>query len=613
MIECWADRFQSIKKSGIRASKRAARLACGKNHSLLLDGEEIPYEHISTAFECLSSKKVTYTRPGSQRRTSISIDVGKDRFAYHRFENGDFEYTVNGALHCATGPAKRIGDADEYYRYGALHNELGPAVKTPKWQAFFLDGRDVSIVDFIEKSPKSTHSWGVRGDKSFTISKLKDLAVMRGVDGTVALLSASDGKSNIDDLLLDIVGTRLHGYNVTSYAHVGTAILPIYNYLNSDSGNWDISHELDSSNISYEKSDGSSALLSYSKITNNLGFYLRLPNDYERSFVTDFSFNSERKSTLVKTQFPNIEIHRNSDGRLHRIDGLAVVIPESSPSQPRYEGYFLYGTWLHKDEYERFDPITNSISFKDECGRYHRTDGPAIIDISPHGEANRYWFESGKPLSGPIVMEKIELINLAGTTMPTYTNLNASQDLRQNKFEEALKRVAKRAVANKSGHGAEKMEIKIEKAGEANTSPSDSRLRQVASGAKLGLQKAALRIGSQKVAEKVVELTSPTDNVVIQRIVQVALLLGTAELTERLPDGAASRVGLTEARREGYGSLARYIAGETLGRDVGDIASFVAPMLLDKLQGVSAEDISELTFEAEAAEKLEAQTTATLK
>jgi hypothetical protein len=585
----------------------------------MLDGEEIPYEHLPLAFECLSSRKVIYnkTKAGGSRRISYSIDLGKERFAYHKYDNGDFEFTFRNLLHCALGAAKRYGSTVEFYKNGALHNEAGPAIIEPLGKRYFLEGQEVSLTDFIERSPKSSHSWGVRGDSSFTTAKLDNLAVVRGVDGTIALLSASQGETNVDDLLLDLVGTRLPGYKVFAYENIGHAIAPLYSYLQLDRGTWKVNAYPEATKAIYERPDGSKAILSYSKNTHCLAFKIKVPGGQTYSAVTDFGFDTSKHHTSALSRFPSVEIHRDETGNLHNVLGPAVKLPATTPHASTYEAYFLHGLQVNRAEHTRYDTDSKSITFINSAGLYHRHDGPAIIDFLPHGETLKYWFENGSMVIGPSSSEidAGQLINLAGTAMPTYTDLKVKQEQRQNKFEEALKRVAKRSAEVKEGinlRGAA-MDTKTTKHGEAPATTSDSRMKQVTSGAKLGLQKAVLRVGSQKVAEKIVEAASPTDNVVVQRIVQLALLLGTAELAERLPDGAASKVGFTEERREGYGGLARYVAGETLGRDAVDIVSFVAPMLLDKLQGISAEEIAELTADAEEVERLEAQVTSNSK
>ena len=594
----WSFKLDGIKSSTPLAKKRAERVSIGANCSLRCDDCEVPYKFLPKLFECVSTRKIIYKRADGSKRTVYTIEVGNDKAQYHKYSNGDYELTYNGVLHCSSGPARRVGGTAEYYRKGTLHNEIGPAIEGPSL-SYFLDGRELELLEFIENSPQSTHSWGCRNDQFFTVAKLGEFAVVRGLDGTVALLKKSEEPSNIDDLVLDLIGARVRGYKVTAYHNVGSSIAPLYRYFKNDRVKWECDFTIDKSSASYQMPDGSSASLSFDKNTHILTTAICLPNDYNRKFSTNFGFDQS-----IYPVFPKIEIYRDLDGHLHREGAPAISLKYDHLTIDRY---YIRGFEVSGESAIKYDPSSESIIFKDSNGNYHSTDGPAIVDLSTPGMASKLWFEDGK-----FVRMESELINSQETAMSTYTDLTAKQDDRQNKFEEALKRVAKRAsdVAESSG---DKMGTKTTKYGDPEAMPHDSRFKQVTFGAKLGLQKAALRIGSQKVAEKIVEAASPVDNVVVQRIVQLALLFGTAELAERLPNGAASKIGLTEDRREGYGGLARYVAGETLGRDAVEIVSFVAPMLLEKLQGISAEEIAELTTDAAEVEALESSTITTLK
>jgi hypothetical protein len=594
------DEIKSWHRTKLRSS---GRISLGRNDSILLDGEEIPYEFLPKAFDVLSESS-RYSREAGVQKISKSISVGEKKFTYHRYTNGDSNFTLNGALHCSSGPALIVGGRTEFYNNGGLHNTRGPAIKDGDSEFYYLDGRQVSLSELIEKSPHSEHSWGCRGNQSFYISKLNDHAVIRGLDGTVALLKKSNEGNSVDDFLLEVVGSRLPGYRVIMYENIGPKLRPIYKYLAKDKASWRTDFYTHASWISYRATEGSFASLCLDKDTHKLSFKVTLPDETRREWRLDYSFDDPMPPNDERS-FPQIEINRDSSGRLSSRDGPAIKIRDTLGNIRRF---YIDGLQISEDEFGHFDEVQNAIVYKDTNGRTHRTDGPAIIDFNKQENPARYWFEDGVLIDGPETLDSREIINSTGTTMPTYTDLNVKQNDMQNKFEEALKRVAKKANAAKSGSnnlGGDGMEIKTTKYGDARASTSDSRVKQVTSGAKLGLQKAALRIGTKKVAEKIVEAASPTDNVVIQRIVQLALLLGTAELAERLPDGAASKVGLTEERREGYGGLARYVAGETLGRDAVDIVGFVAPMLLDKLQGISAEEIAELTADAEEVERQE--------
>jgi hypothetical protein len=615
MVTDWNSKLNELKLTSLTYEHLLNRLSVSYRDSIQVDGEEVPYEHLPLLFEKLSYTRREWVSGRDQDKKSFYLRIGSKEFGYTVCANGDTEYNVNGKLHCALGPAAQKNGERFYYKHGQLHNDAGPAIDDGTNKSYFLDGKLLSLIEFVENSPKSRHTWGTRGTGTFTSSQLGEHAVVRGMDGTVALLAASNEPPNIDDLILDLVGARIPGYRVALYENIGYSIAPLYSYLQHDSSPWKTVCHPEYTRASYSAKDGTRAVLFYSKTRNTLSYRFKGKNGSVYSSLTDFAFDpfSTRPST-ASYSFPAIEVHRSEDGSLHNPRGPAINLPHISNRSDAQQLYYLNGVEVSKEEHSRYDSVTQSIVFKNSDGNYHRVDGPAIIDFLPQGEVTKYWFENGQMIPGSPQTEKPKLINLAGTEMPTYTDLNVKQEQRQNKFEEALKRVARRQneAKDRDNLGGE-METKTTKHGEAAAATSDSRVRQVTAGAKLGLQKAALRVGSQKVAEKIVEVASPADNVVVQRIVQLALLLGTAELAERLPDGAASKVGFTEQRREGYGGLARYVAGETLGRDAVDIVSFVAPMLLDKLQGISAEEISELTSDAEEFERLESQVAASSK
>lgn len=581
MQEEIASKLSRLKETVPSARERVAGLTIDYCGRLLLDGEEIPYYLLQTTFEALSLHKIIYNKSNAAKRTAYHIDLGQDRLLLNKFDNGNFEYLLNGTLHCASGPAARYGETSKYYYRGALHNLSGPAIDSPTEKLYYIDGKSVSLIDWIERNPDATYAHGTRGERDFSITKTPRYAVVKGLDGTVALLEKSDEEPNVDDFLLELVAARVPGYKVIKYEKLGFNLNPVYNYIKNDLSDWRVGFYKDTSRIAYSNPDGSRAILSLSKKTHILSYKTKLPTREFFSCTTDFGFDPDFQKG--RQFFPGAIIHRDTLKRLHRLDGPAVNIENVLKS------YYINGSMLSEEEHSNSSKLYSSAE----------TISKDYIDL---------WKQESYLTNNNNKTENRELINLSEKSMPTYTNVNLKDD-RQTKFEEALKRVKVRKASAVTYEG-ERMEVKTLKHGEAKATTADSRFRQVASGTKLGLQKAALRIGSQKAAEKIVETASPTDNVVVQRIVQLALLLGTAELAERLPDGAASKVGLNEERRQGYGGLARYVAGETLGRDAVDIVSFVAPMLLENLQGISAEDITDLTQDAEEVERLEAQTQA---
>jgi hypothetical protein len=589
------DKLKAIKSSKVDWKVRAERVSLTNSRSLVLDGEEIPYDLLPTVFETLSHQKIVYHKSNGLNRTCYSLNIQEDKFQFNRFDNGDFEYTVNGVLHCANGPAKRTATTEEFYKRGALHNAAGSAVVSSDGsKKYYLDGLELSLHAFLERSPLAKHTFGIRGDKSFAISKLGEYASFSGLDGTIALLEKSNEQHNVDDFLLDLVGSHIPGYKVFVYENLGRNLLPVYNYLQNDKSDWKVSLGSEVSRASYDLEDGTRAVLSFSKKTSKLTHKIRLPSgDYHYS-TTNFSYDP---LGLIANEvlFADTSMTRDLSNRLHSTKSAAVKFGA-------LEHFFIHGRKVSHEEFVRFDDKTDSISFRNAAGNLHRPDGPALINFNMDGSTSEYWFRNGILIE---TSKEAQLINSTEKTMTAYTELNMENKDSQSKFEEALKRVAKKAKAPDPYTG-EPMEVKTVKHGEAKAATTDSRRKQVFSGAKVGMQKAALRIGSKKVAEKIVEAVAPTDNVVFEKIAQLALLLGSAELAERLPDGPASKVGLTEARRANFGGMARYLAGETLGRDAVSIVDFVAPLLLDKLQGITAQEISELTEDAQEVERLEA-------
>ena len=74
-------------------------------------------------------------------------------------------------------------------------------------------------------------------------------------------------------------------------------------------------------------------------------------------------------------------------------------------------------------------------------------------------------------------------------------------------------------------------------------------------------------------------------------LVQLMILLTSAELVERLPNSVGDKIGLSEDRRESFGGLSRFVSGEILGTKAVDIVTDLAPTLLDALRTMSATDI----------------------
>lgn len=127
----------------------------------------------------------------------------------------------------------------------------------------------------------------------------------------------------------------------------------------------------------------------------------------------------------------------------------------------------------------------------------------------------------------------------------------------------------------------------------------DSRLSQLSGGLTTGLKKGTAKIVSGKAAAALAKHLPMNDQFPMEKLSQLVMLIGAGEIVERAPDGAASKVGLTKERRDAIGEMTRQLSGEILGRDAVALFSKLAPMLLDGISNISAEDINDVVNHAQ--------------
>lgn len=132
---------------------------------------------------------------------------------------------------------------------------------------------------------------------------------------------------------------------------------------------------------------------------------------------------------------------------------------------------------------------------------------------------------------------------------------------------------------------------------------SGSKVSQLKNGFVFGFKKQVIHNSSHLLAEKVIDLTPMKGNQWSERALQICFLLGLAEIIERMPEGMAERLKLTEDARLNFSSICRYISGESMGRDLVDIATNVLPHITEILKGVTTEELSEMADEFEKAQE----------
>ena len=152
-----------------------------------------------------------------------------------------------------------------------------------------------------------------------------------------------------------------------------------------------------------------------------------------------------------------------------------------------------------------------------------------------------------------------------------------------------------RKVTKKEGIGMEEQKI-IRNAPDAE----GSRTSQVYNGFKFGFKKGVVNNGSMAIAKKMASFSSTfEDSEVMQRFVQVCILLGTAEMVDRMPESLAEKAHMSEEFRLDAASLCRYISGENLGRDAVDFAANILPLFKEVLSNISAEELTSFQEELE--------------
>lgn len=122
-----------------------------------------------------------------------------------------------------------------------------------------------------------------------------------------------------------------------------------------------------------------------------------------------------------------------------------------------------------------------------------------------------------------------------------------------------------------------------------------SKVSQVKNGFVFGFKKQLVNNSSAALAKKINAVTPFADNRWGDRLWQICLLLGLAEIFQKMPEGIASKIRMDEDARMDMAVHLRYLAGEQIGRDIVEIAQFVLPMVIEMVKDFSAEEIEEFS------------------
>ena len=649
------DKIKELCDSGVMRSNHRKRIGLDMDGRLTIDSIVIPHSLLSHFFACAYAIKSINSKESKKfpfKGIKYDIITNGQLLSLIEHRDGFKELYLDESLHCLNGPARynAADNVQEYYVYGKLHREEGPAQNTEDKRIYALDGERLSLLEFIQANPLSEKITRFRGNGKYTIYKWQEYAVVCGLDNTTALLRKHSGAVEEDGLIIEAISENLDDYQVLYYNEMGNVGGPMYTFIRS-LGRWDHNSAEDSFREIESQTDDSVTTLHYSRDTNELAVQSSVFNE-TFDIRIDLSFNKD----IVKSILPDVFVKRDRYGRKHCIDGPAVLTP-SGKSQYHLHGvhitqeafdsaslekktgmlywtdeqgqfhnnnwlpakilptgeshyyhhgllhsdifpaieipgdgfhlgvYYLYGNEVSAEEFSNFRPEPREISFWKD-GKLHRKDAPARIRFSEDGSNIKEYWSNGQQLA--FVSDQIPKNPLVAVARQDNSNMTIPKLIL--KTDKLGNPSLKDKIEQEKGA---KMNVKFIRPGASNSNAGDSRKDQIFSGAKLGAKKGVIRVASEKASAALASHLPMSDSIAMKRLVQLSLLLVSAELVERLPGGVGDKIGLDQSRRESFSGLSRFVSGEVLGRDAVNIVTTLAPTLLDALKQLSTSDIAE--------------------
>jgi len=309
--------------------------------------------------------------------------------------------------------------------------------------------------------------------------------------------------------------------------------------------------------------------------------------------------------------------HHN--GLLHNSLLAAIVIPANDFNISRY---FVYGNEISGPEFARYSCVSETIEYRDSFRRLHRENGPARMSFEQDGSYKNEYFYEGERHNirgpavecengsfeywvdgichrdqGPAIWKSTTKIleywrdgllhNEAGPAVLIGLGSDRQYWLHGNQCD---KLEFAGLIKSKSAG----LSWGLQSQGEGKMANNDEgRMSQISGGVKSGFKRGGLKVVTGKAADALSKHIPLNDKMPMDKLVQLVLLNASAEVVEHAPVSMSEKIGLTPERKVAFGGTARKLSGEILGRDAVNLFSQLAPMLLENLQNLSAEDIKE--------------------
>lgn len=649
--------LRDIFEGGLLPYEKRSLVHLDSKGQLSINGVVIPYDLLPYVFHQAHTVKVFNSTKHYFDSFRYDIYVEGQRYSYVDHANGIQEFLYEGRRHCTQGPAwidRELG-LEQYFVNGKLHRTNGPAIVNGvnQTEEYALFDKIVSLEKFVENNPHASIVAGMRGQETFSITRWDKYAVVDGTDGTKAFLEQDDGaEDTLDIFLLNLVSRPVQGYKLVRYLNIGDTVSQIKSVVD-ETLQWQITKN--AREIKAFSTDNGQ-VMSFDRENEKLSITIKNGPPYSRPYIksgakgliTTVTYkdaygrnhNKDGPAVLTRTTMSEKKEHQyflhgcrlskerfdakrydpntgcfywlNDIGEYHSDNIICPsIIYPSGEQRFHFNGLlhhdflpaiytpgknfdiyrcFIYGNEVSPSEHRAYDPQRREIVFRDSNFQCHRDDGPALIQFEKNSFCVKKFFRHGK-----LHREDGPAVCYSDGSKEFWID-GKCQDQRDTDFLAPTFDRVKITLLTDQKEGL------TTKGDNMSGETKESRMSQVGNGIKTGATKGAAKIVTEKVAGSIAEHIPLNEKMPMDKLVQFVLLVMSAELVERAPDGAASKVGLNQNRRYAFGEMTRSLGGEVLGRDATKLFAGVAPMLLDGIQNLTADDINEVTGSLEVDE-----------
>lgn len=323
---------------------------------------------------------------------------------------------------------------------------------------------------------------------------------------------------------------------------------------------------------------------------------------------------SEEEFKKYNKTFRKIEF-RQENGSLHRVDGPALIIFEEngskqeffyhhgrnipaamiltgeSISNKNFHGSSKANSIISETKKEKTLSSTNTISnmiVNDDLsvGIANTTTSNSISILGDNTSNNKITISNGGSLNISSQASEKTVFTISDGSKPIFEvksngDIYHTGDIKkmyEKELEQEEEYILERAVADLSG----------------------SRMSQVWEGSKFGFKKGIVNASSKILAEKLVELSPLSEKEWAVKLAQLAILLGSAELVNIMPDGMRNTLKLDEENQKDLVSFLRVVSGENIGREAVSLALGIIPHIKNLLLDFSSQDLEEFANSYEA-------------